>query len=688
MVGVNMKFKRISTRMLATILPVIILAMVVLTTVSMRSSRDIINEQISSAMESELAARDGEMGEYLNSVSNMATMIANMVEMNYTVTDMENFEKILGNIIAENDIVLGSGLWFEPYQYDKDQKYMGPYVYKDGDKLVTTYDYSNEEYDYFSQEYYTMCVDATNAQFTDPYYDATSDTVMFSCACPIIVDGKFIGCVTVDIELTSIIQLIDNIKVGETGSAMLTTSQGTYLAGVSDEKVQNSVNITSDENSSLASAGSEIIASESGKTSYSSDGEINLYYSTLESTGWKIILQMPQAELNAPLESLMGIMSVVSIISIVGAVVIVLIQVRSISKGIKLVDLFAGSLAEGDFTVKPIAVKSEDEPGNMSNALNQMYDSNKGVITNIKTHSDEIDDSSKKLQQAAFVLAEKFNEIQKYMNEVNESMVSTSAATQQVNASTEEVLANVNLLATETGNSMAMAEEIQERADKVGNSSKKSFESANALSVQFEKRLQVSIENAKIVESIGELANAISEIAEEINLLSLNASIEAARAGEVGKGFAVVANEIGSLASSTAETVGQIQKTITEVKDAFNGLLTDAKDLLGFIHDTVEPDYSSFVDVAQQYGNDAETISESSNKITGMSEAIKNIMQEVTDAVQSIATATQTTTELSSNIMESINLLSENVSDISSMSDKQESISNDLNEVVSKFTLD
>ena len=52
------------------------------------------------------------------------------------------------------------------------------------------------------------------------------------------------------------------------------------------------------------------------------------------------------------------------------------------------------------------------------------------------------------------------------------------------------------------------------------------------------------------------------------------------------------------------------ENAITEVKDAFNGLLTDAKDLLGFIHDTVEPDYSSFVDVAQQYGNDAETITQ------------------------------------------------------------------------------
>ena len=96
-----MKFKRISTRMLATILPVIILAMVVLTTVSMRSSQDIINEQISSAIESELAARDGEMGEYLNSVSNMATMIANMVEMNYTVTIWRILKKSLETLLLK-----------------------------------------------------------------------------------------------------------------------------------------------------------------------------------------------------------------------------------------------------------------------------------------------------------------------------------------------------------------------------------------------------------------------------------------------------------------------------------------------------------------------------------------------------------------------------------------------------------
>lgn len=138
-----MRFKKISTKMLATILPVIMLAMIVLTLVSMNSSRSIIDKQNLASMESELMAQNGEMGSYLNSVSDMATTIANMVETSYRSTEMAEYEKMLANIISANDIVLGSGLWFEPYAYDSEEEYMGPYVYKDGDSTLTTYDYSN-----------------------------------------------------------------------------------------------------------------------------------------------------------------------------------------------------------------------------------------------------------------------------------------------------------------------------------------------------------------------------------------------------------------------------------------------------------------------------------------------------------------------------------------------------------------
>ncbi len=683
-----MGFKRISTKMLVRIIPVILIAMGILTGVSMQSGKSIITKQIATSMEAELRAQDGAVGEYLDSVSDMATMFANIVETDYTSTDIQTYEKMLANIISENSIVQGSGIWFEPYVYDSEEKYMGPYVYKDGDKTAVTYDYSNADYDYFNQEYYIMSSSAQEAQFTNPYYDETSDTIMSTCACPMIVNGKYIGCVTVDIGLETITNLIENIKVGENGKAVLINSEGVYLAGVDADKVQNSVNIAEDENTSVAAAGAQILENDSGMTSYSVNGmKKNVYYATLDRTGWKLIIEIPQSEVNAPLYTMIKILVFVVVLTIIVAIIVVWMHVTAIAKSIRKVQGFAGFLAGGDFTINELEIKSRDEIGEMSTSLNHMYESNRNVICNIKNHAEEMEDSSDRLKEAVLKLKDKFQQMQNYMNNVNAEMISTSAATEEVNASAEEVLSNVNLLAERTSDSMEMARQIRKKALEVGDNSRNAYDSATSLSKEFEERLHSSIENAKVVESIGELANVISGIAEQINLLSLNASIEAARAGEAGRGFAVVATEIGTLAGSTSEAVEQIQSTIMEVKEAFNGLVKDTQGLLEFVQNRVAPDYSNFVGVADQYEKDAEAIDETSRQISTMSETIRNIMEEVSEAVQNIAEATQHTTELSSDIMSDIDFVSSNITDVSSMSDTQDSIVKDLNEVVAEFKL-
>lgn len=684
-----MKVKKIRVKLLITMIPIIVLGMALLTYVSVNQSRKLINEQITNARTAELEAQNGKMLEYLLSVSNMADTIAALVEKSYKDTPMSEYEEILGNVIMDNDIVLGSGLWFEPFAYDPKEEYMGPYVYKDGDTLVTTYDYSNAEYNYFEQEYYTMCVNAQGAQFTDPYYDETSNTIMSSCAAPIIVGGKYIGCVTVDIELSTITELISQITVGKSGWATLTTGNGTYIAGADEDKIKNAENILNDSNASLATLGNVILENETGSGVYqdTSLGRINVNYATIDLTGWKLLLQLPDKELVTPINRIITVMIVVALIALVATILSMALIVNNISKSISRVNDFAGSLADGDFSVEHIKVTSEDELGRMSNSLNNMYDSNKGVIQKISDHSVEIGKNSEVLKSSSKTLEEKFEQISEFMKEINSSMLSTSAATQEVNASSEEVLSNVNLLAQEAGQSLKMADEIRNRAEIVNQNSQKSFESANTLSKRFEQSLEESIANSKVVENIGQLADVISEIAEQINLLSLNASIEAARAGEAGKGFAVVAAEIGSLANNTAEAVAQIQNTISDVRGAFEGLSDEANEMLSFLKNTVSPDYSSFVDVAKQYGQDAGSIEETSNKLSKMSDAIKEIMQEVTDAIQSIAEATQVTTELSTNIMDNIEKVSKNVSGIAEMSHEQDSIAKDLGEVVGKFTL-
>ena len=365
----------------------------------------------------------------------------------------------------------------------------------------------------------------------------------------------------------------------------------------------------------------------------------------------------------------------------------VLIQVKSISNGLKKVKTFASSLANRDFTIKQLEVKTIDELGQMGDSLNEMYNSNKTVIQNIASRADEINDSSTKLNDSAVNLQKQFLKIENYMAEVNEAMMTTSASTEEVNASTEEVNASVSVLAAQIQKSKAMSDEIKDRAVNIGKSSKKSFSVASDLAVKYEAELKRSLENTKVVESIGTMAGVISDIANQINLLSLNASIEAARAGEAGRGFAVVASEIGRLANDTAITVTEIQDTIQDIEEAFKALTQDSSALLSFVKETVTPDYQSFVNVAEQYEADANHIEDISEKISEMGSGIERIMKEVSLAIQSIAESAQSTAENSNLIMNSVTEVSSTVEDVNSMSKQQEDIAYNLSQVVGEFKL-
>lgn len=682
-----MNFKKIGTRMVVIFIPIMIIAQGILTIISSVFSSGLIQTQVAERMAAELNYNTAKINGQMEGIKIMAASIASSVANTYTETSLSEYEVMLGDIIQTNDIVSGSGIWFEPFVYDAKEEYVGPYIYKDGTSLVTTYEYSNAEYNYFAQEYYINAMNTDVATITDPYYDATSGVIMSTCSAPIITGGKKIGCVTVDLVLDTIENIVESVSVGEGGKAMLTTADGTYLAGVAEEKIQNALNIASDENASLAAAGQEILANVEGVTQYTDGQKYNVYYDSLEGLNWKFIIYIPSQELILPVFELITKLISVCIIAVVLASVIVVLQIGGISKSIVVVEMFAARLAEGDFTIPHLHVKGRDELATMSHSLNDMFEKNKDVIEKIANKSIEINESSRKLDESAGQLQTQFDNIAEYMTKVNEAMMNSSAATEELNASAEQVERSIDVLTGETSKSLNMALDIRGHADDVEKNSKKSFDSATVLQNTYEKKLAESIEHAKVVENIGEMARIISDIAEQITLLSLNASIEAARAGEQGRGFAVVATEIGKLAGETSQAVSSIQSTIEEVQTAFENLADNANGLLGFVSDTVTPDYKNFVEVALQYGKDAERFSEVSDVISKMSSDINSIMKEISSAILSIAESTQNTADVSASIMNSVDEVAGIVRDVTDMSQQQHEISNDLSSVVDKFKI-
>ncbi len=688
-----MKKLSLKTKMLLCILPVMAIAMILLTYIASQELSNNIQDVNTSMMFEEVETNAQIVESKLDIIKTTAINISDMVSSSYKFVEIESYKQTLSNIINNNDSILGCGLWFEPNVYNPDEKYVGPYWYRDGGTIVETWDYSNAEYDYFTQEYYTNAKALANgeASITDPYYDPTSQKIMSSCSAPIYDNGVYVGCVTVDMELTDVAELVSNISVGTTGRAMLLGSTGVYIHTDDSSKVQDGVLITDDENTDLANIGAAIVSGASetpAMAAFMENGErIIITYVNIPGVNWKMIIRMDISELEAPVKTATTVLVTIMVIALLVGAAIILIFVMSISKSTNNVKQFASVLASGDFTVDKINNKRGDELGQMSDSLNNMFESNKDVIQKISEGSVKVSETSNGLANMATELSDQFTSIQGNISGVNDAMMSSGAATEQVNASVEEVNASVHQLASETEKTSADAADIKARAQEIERESQQAHDYAISIAEQREADLNEANEKAKIVDQIGTLADTIAEIADQINLLSLNASIEAARAGDAGKGFAVVASEINKLASSTSEAVEQIRETIDGVQGAFGTLSSSSGELLTFIKETVTPDYDKFVGLAKQYGDDAGHFGDSSENIAQMVENIRAAMEEVSKAIQNIAESTQDTADLSSRVNDSVMAAADVVSNVNEMTNKQEAVAGTLEEIVGKFKL-
>jgi len=214
------------------------------------------------------------------------------------------------------------------------------------------------------------------------------------------------------------------------------------------------------------------------------------------------------------------------------------------------------------------------------------------------------------------------------------SMEESAATTHQINFSTQEIKQNINLISQKSEKGASSANLVSEHASEIKESAVKSAENANNIYINVKQKLKTAIEKAGAVSQIEFLAQAILQITEQTNLLSLNAAIEAARAGEAGRGFAVVADEIRKLADQSSKTAADIKKVVNIVNESVGALTETAGVLLDFVDKDVLTDYRKLIDTGEQYYSDSVQFSTMMNEFNESSKEMNNSISNIVNALE------------------------------------------------------
>ena len=494
-----------------------------------------------------------------------------------------------------------------------------------------------------------------------------------------------------DLNISQTPDLVDEIKEGTDIDVTIFYGDTRYMSSIIDENGQRIIGTQAGPRAieTVLGKGEEFFATDA----VVNDADYFGYYiplfdfETNEVIGM-VFAGMPQAEARAQIRRI--IVLIVALVVIVGVICAILIfftvnkMVKHLAGGVTALS----QLSEGKLNIhiEDKVLEEKDEIGDICRAIDKMKENLSGIIATIKEDSAILLDASDKLREKTDVTTEHVEQMEKAVNEI---AIGAGSQAEETQDATESIILMGNMIeetASELANLNERANSIKERGE-VAIGALRELQSTNektsaAINIIYE---QTNVTNES-AQKIKEATALITNIAEETNLLSLNASIEAARAGEQGRGFAVVAAQIQKLAEQSNESARQIEGIILsliEDSDKAVATMNEVKEIMELQNENVT---NTGTQVTQLLSDVDESlimigdVTEKTNKVNDVRSGVVDTVQNLSAIAQENAASTQETSA-------SVTEISGIITEIAGNAAELKGISNRMDDSMSMFEM-
>lgn len=622
----------IKAKLVCTVLPVIGLVLAVLVIFSYTISSGVIERRSAELLESSVSGQATSIEAWLDDNKAAFSSFKQIIEQ--TKPDEQHLQSILESSAGFNS------------NYPE-----GLYVADASGKMWKSSASTKSAENIKDATWYREGLTRVKMNYGTAYQGESGENLVSASA--ILNDGSDpVRVISADVSLQRITVIVNSFVQMDKAEAFLVDSgDKTILANRDDSLISTKLE-ESNENAYLASVSKKLNQRDYGQCTL--EGNMTVFQE-IAGTDWILVSFIPNDVILADVNSLRVKMIIISVVALFLLIAITERCVHIVINPVKGLTENIIAMSDGDFTID-VQARSGDEIGKMSHSVSNFILSIRGMLREIRDISDQV------AKQSANT-----NEVSDNMYQVSEiqadSMRELNVTVDQLSASINEIAESATQLALVVQDTKATSKQVEDcmaQTVEISEKGKKDMQQVDAAMNNISQSIynldQAIDKVGKASDEITNIVSVIGNIAEETNLLSLNASIEAARAGEAGKGFVVVASEIGKLAQTSAESVDSIVELIGEITRLVKETVNQAETSMESINQSsalIQTAVGTFDTIFEDIHNTSDMIEQMMNKVGEVDEVATNvaaISEEQAASTEEIHATSEDMTEQAKNI--------------------------------------